>query len=312
MTFPTDRQRLAEQLTIGSELLYLSRQDVEHLGLTRDAILELTRQALVEHGHRRYEMPAKIGVHPYDNVFYHAMPAYLPGPGIVGAKWIECYPDNPHRFDLPQTTGLLVLNDVDTGVPLAIMDSAWLTAMRTPAVTVLAAAALHPDATTFGMFGCGVQGIEHVRYAALAMPKLKTVYVYDTNEAAADTLIAQLQPELEVRINKGQSPEAVTKSAEVLSSATVILRQPLAVVRDEWVTAGQTILPCDLNTFWDPRTAQRADKYIVDRRCQLDGRGHGPGQVEPCWGRWWCYGQAAEGRPVTSFQVANRLAISAR
>ncbi|MCH0565973.1 MULTISPECIES: ornithine cyclodeaminase family protein [unclassified Streptomyces] len=264
MTVPTDRRCVADQLKIGSELLYLTRQDVEGLALTREDILELTRQALVEHGHRRYEMPAKIGVHPYDNVFYHAMPAYLPGPGIVGMKWIECYPDNPRTFGLPQTTGLLVLNDVDTGVPMAVMDSAWLTAMRTPAVTVLAAAALHPDATTFGMFGCGVQGVEHVRYAALALPRLKNVYVYDTDKAAADALIAMLQPELDLRIVMGESPEAVTKSAEVLSSATVILREPLAVVKDEWVTAGQTILPCDLNTFWDPRTALRADKYIVD------------------------------------------------
>ena len=38
----------------------------------------------------------------------------------------------------------------------------------------------------------------------------------------------------------------------------------LAVVKDEWVGAGQTILPCDLNTFWDPRTTKRADKFIVD------------------------------------------------
>ncbi|MEU6328454.1 hypothetical protein ABZ851_14420 [Streptomyces sp. NPDC047049] len=35
--------------------------------------------------------------------------------------------------------------------------------MRTPAGTVLAAAALHAGATTFGMFGCGVRGREHVR-----------------------------------------------------------------------------------------------------------------------------------------------------
>ena len=38
----------------------------------------------------------------------------------------------------------------------------------------------------------------------------------------------------------------------------------LAVVKDEWVGAGQTILPCDPNTFWDPRTTKRADKFIVD------------------------------------------------
>ncbi|MFI1302413.1 hypothetical protein [Streptomyces sioyaensis] len=198
-----------------------------------DAILKLTRQALIEHGHQRYEMPAKIGVQPYDNVIYHAMPAYLPGPGIVGMKWIECYPGNPCRFNLPQTIGLLVVNDVEGGVPLAIMDSAWLTVMRTSAVSVLAAAALHPGATAFGMFGCGVQGKELVRYAALAMPGLKTVYVHDTNGAAADALIAELQSELDLRLVKGESAEEVTKSAEVLSSATVILREPLAVVKGE-------------------------------------------------------------------------------
>ncbi|WP_336048483.1 hypothetical protein [Streptomyces sp. CA2R101] len=143
-------------------------------------------------------------------------------------------------------------------------DSAWLTAMRTPAVTVPAAAALHPGATTFGMFGCGVQGREHVRYAALALPGLETVYVHDTDEAAEEALITQLRPEPGVRISKGESAEAVAKSAEVLSSATDVLREPLAVVKGEWISAGQTIVPCDLNTFWDPRTSRRADKYLVD------------------------------------------------
>jgi N-[(2S)-2-amino-2-carboxyethyl]-L-glutamate dehydrogenase len=63
---------------------------------------------------------------------------------------------------------------------------------------------------------------------------------------------------------KGECVEAVVKSSEVLSSATIILKETLAVVKDEWVGAGQTILPCDLNTFWDPRTTKRADKFIVD------------------------------------------------
>lgn len=50
----------------------------------------------------------------------------------------------------------------------------------------------------------------------------------------------------------------------MLSSATIILKEPLAVVKDEWISPGQTILPCDLNTFWDPNIAKRADAYIVD------------------------------------------------
>lgn len=259
-----DREAIARRLDIGSEFLYLTRSECMNIGITPDRILELTRDALIAHGTKQYEMPAKIGVHPLPEVFFHAMPAYVPARHALGMKWIECYPDNPARFGLPQTTGLLVLNDILSGCPIAVMDCTWLTAMRTPAVTVLAAAALHPDAETFGMFGCGVQGVEHVRFAPKTLRHLRRIYIYDIVPAAMDALIRQVQPELPVEIVRGQSTRELAEKCEVLSSATIIVKEPLAAVKDEWVGAGQTILPCDLNTFWDPRTPRRADKYIVD------------------------------------------------
>ena len=279
-----DRQWLASKLNIGKEIWYMTRQQVMASGLTGPEILDLTRQALVAHGRKEYEMPAKIGVHPFQEVFFHAMPAYVPSRLALGMKWIECYPNNPSKFNLPQTTGLLLLNDILSGCPIAIMDSAWITAMRTPAVTVLAAAALHPGAETFGMFGCGVQGVEHVKFAGLALKKLKTIYIYDVKEASMDALIAEVQPKIEARIVKGNSFEAVTKNCEVLSSATFIVKRPYAFVKSEWVGKGQTILPCDLNTFWDPAIAMRADKYIVDSAEEhqlFDRAGYFPGGLPP-------------------------------
>lgn len=148
-----------------------------NLGIDLTEILDITKNALIEHGNYRYKMPATIGVHPYPEVFYHAMPAFVPGMIAVGCKWIECYPNNPEKFGLPRATGLMIINDLESGGPLALMDSTWLTAMRTPEVTILSAAALHPGAETFGMFGCGVQGKEHIKYAAEALPELKKVYV---------------------------------------------------------------------------------------------------------------------------------------
>ncbi|MBY4677200.1 ornithine cyclodeaminase family protein [Marinobacterium arenosum] len=259
-----ERKQIQNHLDIGKEMLYLTKQQVMDIGLTTEDILGLTRDALIEHGQKRYEMPAKIGVHPYEDVFYHAMPAYVPSKAAVGMKWIECYPRNPKEYDLPQTTGLLVVNDVDTGAPVALMDSTWITAVRTPAVSVLAAEAFHPDAETFGMFGCGVQGIEHVKYVVHTLKKLKKIYVYDINEASMDNLIREVQPLIDVEIVKGRSAEEVAKSCQVLCSATIILKDCLSVVKDEWLSKGQTILPCDLNTFWAPETSRRADKYIVD------------------------------------------------
>jgi ornithine cyclodeaminase/alanine dehydrogenase len=259
-----DRKWIQEKLNIGNEMLYLTKDEVISTNINEKGILDLTRDALIAHGKKEYEMPAKIGVHPYEEVFFHAMPAYVPSKQAVGMKWIECYPFNPKKFNLPQTTGILSINDVASGCPMALMDSTWITAMRTPAVTALAAETLHPDAETFGMFGCGVQGIEHVKYIIHTLKKLKKIYVYDTREESMDRLIKEVQPLIDVEIVKGDSPEMVAKSCEVLSSATIILKEPIAAVKDEWVSKGQTILPCDLNTFWDPITSKRADKYIVD------------------------------------------------
>ena len=264
MEFLNDRENISKKLDIGKEVLYLTKAECEDSGITRERVLELTKKVLIAHGKREYEMPAKIGVHPFPEVFYHAMPAYVPSMKAVGCKWIECYPGNPKKFNLPQTTGLLIMNDILSGCPIAIMDSTWLTSMRTPAVTVLAAAELDPNAESFGMFGCGVQGQEHVRYVVKTLKKLKKIYVYDIKEEMMDKLIEKVQPEIEVEIIKAKSPKEVAENCKVMSSATLITKDTFSVVKDEWVSKGQTILPCDLNTFWDPAITKRADKYIVD------------------------------------------------
>ncbi|MDW7730585.1 MAG: ornithine cyclodeaminase family protein [Bacillota bacterium] len=257
-------QILRNKLDIGHEILYLTKQEVIDTAIGIENILNITLDALIAHGEKRYEMPAKIGVHPFKEVFYHAMPAYMPGENAVGLKWIECYPSNPSKFNLPQTTGLLIMNDVQSGCPIAIMDATWITAVRTPAVTSLAAEALHPDAKTFGMFGCGVQGIEHCRYIVHTLEKLEKIYIYDINPMAMRNLINKVQPQIDIKIISESTPEAVAKKCEVISSATVILPEPLAAIKDDWISAGQTLLPCDLNTFFDPAIIKRANKYFTD------------------------------------------------
>lgn len=262
--FTEDYDLLKSQLNLGREILWLTQNDCAEAGPTVEETIALMKDALIAHGRKAYEMPAKIGIHPWDDVFFHAMPAYVPGSKASGCKWIGCYPRNPKQYDLPQTTGLQTMNDITTGVPYAVMDCTWLTAMRTPAVTVLAAAALHPDAKTFGMFGCGVQGINHVRYIVKTLTKLERIYIYDTSPEAMDRLIAVVDGEVTVPIVKAASGEEVCKSCEVMSSATFIVREPMRLAKREWVSKGQTILPCDLNTFWAPEISLEADKYFVD------------------------------------------------
>ena len=143
---------------VTNQLLYLSQADVISLGLTMSEVIDSVEAAFREKGAGNVEMPPKPGIHTRPDAFIHSMPAYIKTTGAAGMKWIAGYPENPAR-GLPYISGLLVLNDPETGFPLAVMDAAWITAMRTAAATAVAAKYLcRPDVRSLAILGCGVQG----------------------------------------------------------------------------------------------------------------------------------------------------------
>jgi ornithine cyclodeaminase/alanine dehydrogenase-like protein (mu-crystallin family) len=83
-------------------VLLLSRADIVGLDLTPHQVVDVIKQALVEHAAGTVEMHPKIGVHPTETDpanFIHAMPAYLHGLGACGLKWVGGFVKN-RQFDL--------------------------------------------------------------------------------------------------------------------------------------------------------------------------------------------------------------------
>jgi ornithine cyclodeaminase/alanine dehydrogenase len=114
------------------EILYLSRKHVEQVGVSMKEVIEAVDQGFRLKGLGKSEMPPKPGIHTMPNSFIHAMPAYVKEVEVAGLKWVSGYPSNMDRR-LPYITGLLILNNPETGVPIAVMDCSWITAMRTGA-----------------------------------------------------------------------------------------------------------------------------------------------------------------------------------
>src|SRR4030067_2914472 len=126
------------------------------------AIIHLLEPAFKEKGAGRVEMPPKPGIHTSPDAFIHAMPAYIPALNSAGIKWVSGYPANQQRH-LPYISGLLILNDDQTGLPYAVMDCTWITAYRTGAASALSAKFLaRPDSQVLGILACGVQGRTHL------------------------------------------------------------------------------------------------------------------------------------------------------
>ena len=93
-------------------------------------------------------------------------------------KWVSGYPGNQAK-GLPYISGLLILNDPETGVPLSIMDCTWITGKRKGAATAVAAKYLaRPDSHTVGIVACGVQGRSNLE-ALACLFKIGKVRAYD-------------------------------------------------------------------------------------------------------------------------------------
>ncbi|MDR1709368.1 MAG: ornithine cyclodeaminase family protein, partial [Candidatus Accumulibacter sp.] len=99
--YEDEKRRIERNFEIGKNLLYLTREDCMRVGPDIDETLEIVKRTLIDHGRGNYEMPAKIGIHPFSDVHLHAMPAYLPGQLSCGMKWISCFPRNPGDYGLP-------------------------------------------------------------------------------------------------------------------------------------------------------------------------------------------------------------------
>ena len=102
-------------------LIYLSRAEVEAIALDMPTIIKCLEEAFLQKSQGKVEMPPKPGIHPKRDAFIHAMPAFIPALRSAGIKWVSGFPENARR-GLPYITGLIILNDADTGFPYAVMD----------------------------------------------------------------------------------------------------------------------------------------------------------------------------------------------
>lgn len=262
----TYRNQIKEKVDIGNEMLYLSMQDCKDTGVTVEEIIDLTEKGMIAYSKKEVEMPAKIGLHPQPNSLMHAMPAYLPNEFACGIKWGSNFPTNNERFpDLIPTNCQIIYNDHESGLPLAIMDATWITEVRTPAVSLVAAKHMaNLDATTFGMYGCGVQGRAHVKMIENVLTKLEKIYIYDIYESSMDKLIEMCQPMVNAKIIKTKSPDEIAKKCEVIASAVPIHHKPNPFVSGDLIQKGQTLITCDCHSVYSDEAYKKADIYTVD------------------------------------------------
>src|SRR5512136_2940279 len=218
-------------------VLYLSAREVASLGVTMAEVIAALEVAFRELGEGRVEMPPKPGVHSQPDAFIHAMPAYIPALHAIGMKWVSGYPGNQAK-GLPYISGLLILNDDETGMPLAVMDCTWITGMRTGAATAVAARRLaRPESETVGILGCGVQGRTNLE-ALHTLFSVKRVLAYDRRPESAAHYAMEMRERLGLEVTVVTDPRQAVTGCDMVVTAGPILKHPHATIKKGWLDEG--------------------------------------------------------------------------
>ncbi len=250
-------------------ILYLSRSDVESTGVEISVIIEAVENAFLEKGRGKTEAPPKPGLHPKPDAIIHAMPAYIPALKSMGIKWISGYPGNPEK-GLPQIAGLIILNDPETGLPLAIMDATWITAQRTAAATAVSAKYLaRSGSETLGILGAGVQGFSHFEAMKTLFP-IKKVIVYDIHPEQTDIYERKVKDAWPgMAVIKAKEPRQAVEGSDIIVTAGPITKTPHATIQAGWLSEGAFASLVDFDSYWSREAMCDADKFTTDDIPQL-------------------------------------------
>lgn len=210
-----------------------------------------------------FNMPDRMHVGDGDNTLL-LMPCF--SSDLFSTKLVSVFPDAP-RQGLPAVNGILVLSDNTTGRPVALMDGAALTAVRTGAVGGLGVACLtREDIHTAGIFGAGVQGLSQARYL-LHNRAVRELWIGDLNRESAEKMAGRLEtenPELTCRI--AGTPQELVAASQVVIAATTS-SQPLFEA-DKDLVQGKTFISIgsfrpDMKEFPDA-VIETADEVFAD------------------------------------------------
>ena len=216
-------------------MLALSGEDLRALVPMRDAIAAV-REAFIALSAGRAVIPVRTAVAvPGGEAVFLAMPGAVEGPAaaaagqvmvagvpVLGAKLVSVFPRN-RAAGAPVIQAVVLLFDGTDGRPLALMEGATLTALRTGAATGVATDLLAlPDAGIVALFGAGVQARTQIE-AVCTVRSVTQIRVVEPSPERAEGFAAWARDQAWVRgatVLVVADPELAVRGAEIIVTAT--------------------------------------------------------------------------------------------
>ncbi len=201
-------------MTTETAPLHLSDTDLEALGIQPSEVADAIETALIAKAEGRLHTSPKSVILPGDGRYAMSTLA-LGDDGFIVVKQVTVCPDNPGR-GLPSINGAIMVLDAQTGLLRAVLGANWITAVRTAALSVVAARRLaDPDAETIGFVGTGVQAHSHLAAFSEMFP-LKRIRAFGRGRPNLDKLCQYAR-------DMGLDAEACTAPEDALREADLVV-----------------------------------------------------------------------------------------
>ncbi len=219
--------------------------------------IEVMKEAMVAVSAGTLSMPARLIMPLVDKSAYlGVMPGSLMKPRVYGAKIVSLHPANA-SIGLPIIQGFVALFDHATGTPVALVDGAEITALRTGAASGLATDRLaRPEASTLGLFGSGVQAGSHLE-AICTVRKIEEVRVWSRSWESACNFVERHVAGSRARLVPVRDPGSAA-SCDVVCATTAAAKP---ILRGEWVRPGAHVNLVGAHTA----TTREADTALIKR-----------------------------------------------
>jgi ornithine cyclodeaminase len=219
------------------EVLVIDGRTVEALLPLADCI-ELMARTMAAVSHGAAELPLRTVMRlPESGNFLGLMPGYLADPAGLGVKIISIFPGNA-ALGLPSHLGGVIMFEPETGRPVALIDAASVTAIRTAAASAAATRVLaRADAGDLAILGAGEQASRHLDAMALVR-RLRRVRIWNRSRERAAALAEAAAPRLGLAIEVADSVEQAVAGADLICTTTGAI-EPL--LHGRWIADGAHI-----------------------------------------------------------------------
>lgn len=245
-----------------TQIPYLSSADLDALNLSTSDVISCIEKAI--HGAKAGSVwsAAKAVIQPEDGRYMMAALAAMDDPSLLTVKTVVLNPDNPSA-GLPQINGLVTMLDSSTGLPVAIIDGNWITAVRTAGLSAVAAKHLaRNDAASVGFVGCGVQARSHLDAFADMFP-LERIQIFGRGQANIGLLTKAAQAKGLI-VDMCESGQAAIENVDLIVTSITATGGPAPFLDANGMKDGAFAAITDLGVPWRRETFSALDQVVID------------------------------------------------